>query len=87
MLSLTKQFLKLEEDYKHEDELIEHFISTAKEYIYNSTGKKFDKEISIHKTVVLLLAENWYENRNVAVTNELDRTLTSMLLQAGLIKK
>lgn len=85
MLALTKQFLRLDEHYAHEDGLINHLIDTAKDYIFNATGQVFNEETSIHKTILLLLVTNWYENRNVAITNELDRTLTSMLLQAGLI--
>lgn len=85
MLELTKQFLRIDEHYKHEDELLTHLIDTAKEYLVNSTGREFNEGLNIHKQVILLLVTNWYENRNTAITNELDRTLTSMLLQAGLI--
>lgn len=84
MLALTKQFLRLDEHYKHEDELINHLIDTAKEYFKNATGKEFDEKNTIHRQVVLLLVTNWYENRNTQVSQELDRTLTSMLLQSGL---
>lgn len=87
MLSLTKQFLRIDEHYELEDEMLEHLIDTAKEYLKNATGQEFDKDINIHKQVVLLLVTSWYENRNTAIAQELDRTLTSMLLQAGLIKK
>lgn len=85
MLELTKQFLRLDAHYKHEDELLNHLIDTAKEYLKNATGKDFDEANHIHKQVVLLLVTSWYENRNTAIAQELDRTLTSMLLQAGLI--
>lgn len=85
MLSITKQFLRLDEHYKYEDELLKHLIATAEEYIKNATGQKFDKEKNVHKQIVLLLVTSWYENRNTAIAQELDRTLTSMLLQAGLI--
>lgn len=86
MLSLVKQFLRLDEHYKHEDELLNHLISTAEEYFKNATGQEFDKEVNIHKQIVILLVTSWYENRNTQIAQELDRTLTSMLLQAGLIK-
>lgn len=85
MLSLVKQFLRLDEHYEHEDVLLNHLIETAKEYLHNATGQDFDKDIYIHKQIVLLLVTNWYENRNTSIAQELDRTLTSMLLQAGLI--
>ena len=85
MLSLTKQNLRIDEHYTHEDKLINHYIDTAKEYLENATGQEFDSEINIHKNIVLILVTSWYENRNTAIAQELDRTLTSMLLQAGLI--
>lgn len=86
MLSLVKQFLRIDEHYDHEDELLNHLIDTAEEYLKNATGHKFDQKMNIHKQIVLLLVTSWYENRNTAIAQELDRTLTSMLLQAGLIK-
>lgn len=85
-MSLVKQFLRLDEQYNYEDELLGHFISTAENYIENATGKEFDEEDNLHRQILLLLVSNWYENRNVAITQGLDRTLTSMLLQAGLVK-
>ena len=85
MLSLVKQFLRLDEHYKHEDELLNHLIETAKEYLKNATGQEFNEEINIHNQIVILLVTSWYENRNTQIAQELDRTLTSMLLQAGLI--
>lgn len=86
MLALVKQYLRVDPYYDHEDELLKHLIDTAEEYLKNATGQEFDKEVSIHKQVVLILVASWYENRNTAIAQELDRTLTSMLLQAGLIK-
>ncbi|MDO6448090.1 head-tail connector protein [Oceanobacillus profundus] len=85
MLSLVKQFLRLDDHYKYEDELLNHLIETAKEYLKNATGQEFNEEINIHKQIVILLVTSWYENRNTQISQELDRTLTSMLLQAGLI--
>ena len=85
MLSLTKQNLRIDEHYSFEDELITHYIDSAKEYLKNATGQDFNKEINVHKNIVLILVTSWYENRNTAIAQELDRTLTSMLLQAGLI--
>ncbi len=84
MLALVKQNIRVDPHYEMEDELIAHYIDTAKEYFYEATGRKFDEEINIHKNVVLLLASHWYENRNIAITENLDRTLTSMLLMAGI---
>jgi len=85
MIELTKQFLRIDKHYNYEDELLIHLIDTAQEYLKNDTGQEFDEKINIHKQVVLLLVTSWYENRNTAIAQELDRTLTSMLLQAGLI--
>jgi len=84
VLDLVKQFLRIDEQYNYEDELLNHLILTAKDYIKNATGKEFEKESNIHKQIVILLVTNWYENRNIAITQDLDRTLTSMLLQAGI---
>lgn len=85
MIALVKEFLRLDKHYKHEDELLNHLIETAKEYLKNATGQEFDDNKNIHKQIVILLVTSWYENRNTQIAQELDRTLTSMLLQAGLI--
>lgn len=84
MLVLVKQFLRIDGQYNHEDDLLKHLISTAEEYIFNATGREFSDKSNIHRQILLLLVSNWYENRNIAITQDLDRTLTSMLLQAGI---
>lgn len=86
MLALVKVNLGFPSDYKDPDVeiLINHYIDTAKEYFVEATGKELKEDNHIHKNIVLLLTTHWYENRNVAITSELDRTLTSMFLQAGL---
>lgn len=84
MLALVKQNLRVDPHYIHEDELLTHYIDTAKEYFKEATGREFDKDNHIHKNIILLLTSHWFENRNIAITNDLDRTLTSMFLQAGL---
>lgn len=86
MLTLVKVNLGFPSDYKDKDVemLINHYIDTAKEYFFESTGRGFDDKIKIHRNIILLLATHWYENRNIAITSDLDRTLTSMFLQAGL---
>lgn len=86
MLSLVKQYLRVDEGYTYEDDLIKHLIETAEEYLYEATGREFDEEIKTHKQIIVLLVTSWYENRNVAITQDLDRTLTSLFLQAGLQK-
>lgn len=84
MLQLVKQNLRIDTKYTDEDELINHYIDTGKDYFKGATGCEFDGDINIHKNIILLLATHWFENRNIAITSELDRTLTSMFLQAGL---
>lgn len=84
MIKLVKQNIRVDPHYNHEDDLITHYIETAKEYFHEATGREFDEKNYIHKNVILLLASHWYENRNIAITSDLDRTLTSMLLQAGI---
>jgi len=84
MLALVKLNLRLDESYKYEDELLEHYIDTAEQYFKEATDHEFVISNSIHRNIVLLLTSHWYENRNIAITSDLDRTLTSMFLQAGL---
>ena len=84
MLTLVKQNLRADPHYDLEDDLLTHYIDTAKDYFYEATGREFDKDNHIHKNIILLLTTHWYENRNIAITSDLDRTLTSMFLQAGL---
>lgn len=84
MLELVKSNIRVDEHYKNDDPLIEHYIDTAKEYFKGATGCVFDESDHIHKNIILLLTSHWYENRNIAITSELDRTLTSMFLMAGL---
>lgn len=84
MLALVKVNLRLDPHYDYEDDLLKHYIDTAKEYFKESTGHDFVEDNHIHKNIILLLATHWYENRNIAITSDLDRTLTSMFLMAGL---
>lgn len=84
MLPLIKQNLRLDEHYGYEDELIQHYINTAKEYFHGATGCEFDDSIHMHKNIVILLVTHFYENRNIAINEGLDNKLTSMFLQAGL---
>lgn len=89
MLALIKTNLGYTSDYNDPDfeNLVNHYIDTAKAYMYGATGKEFDEKNPIHKNIVILLATHFYENRNIAITNDLDRTLASMFLQAGLQRK
>jgi len=86
MLELIKLNLGYTSDFNDPDvdQLINHYMSTAEEYFKEATGRKYDKGNNIHKNIILLLTTHWYENRNIAITSDLDRTLTSMFLMAGL---
>jgi uncharacterized phage protein (predicted DNA packaging) len=84
MLELVKEYLRL--DGNDEDLILNHLIDSAKEYLKNATGVDFDEGNHNHKMVVLLLTTRWYENRNLIGKggNDLDFTLSSMLLQIEL---
>ena len=82
MLDLTKEFLRIDGNF--EDNLIESLMLSAQSYLYNATGKQFDKANETHKLIVLLLTTHFYENRNITETDNIDNMLKSMLLQVEL---
>lgn len=83
MLELAKDYLRL--DGTDEDIILKHLIETAKQYVHNATNVTYSEDNHSYKMVVLLLVVRWYENRNLVGKNDdLDYTLSSMLLQISL---
>ncbi|MBP1967980.1 putative phage protein (predicted DNA packaging) [Virgibacillus natechei] len=82
MLELAKEYIRI--DGSDEDLTIQMLIDTAKQYIKSATNVDFTENNHAYKMVVLLLVVRWYENRGMEQADELDFTLSSMLLQIEL---
>lgn len=61
-LEEVKNYLRIENDFTEDDELLKSLIIAAEDYLYNQTGKRF-KNNSLAKIYCLFLISDWYENR------------------------
>lgn len=79
-LEKAKKYLRIDGDA--EDDLILHFIASAKEYITNATGLKFPNNSARAELAVMSFTTHWYENRQISgTTSNLDGVLTTMVNQ------
>lgn len=61
-ITLAKQHLNI--DHSGDDELIEHYLDVAQEWIVDFIGKPFPEPApATLKQAVMLLAAHYYENR------------------------
>lgn len=74
-LEEIKSFLKLEEDFTEDDNLIKSLMIAAEEYIKNATGIAFDNTNQLAKLAVTLLVSHWYENRNIVIVGTISKEL------------
>lgn len=89
-LGLVKKYLRLEEDWTEDDNLLELFIENAEGYLLDA-GVILDemntKLMQKAKLIALILITDWYENRiliskTTSTTSEKIRYIVeSMLLQ------
>lgn len=82
MIELAKEYLRV--DGNDDDVLLNHLVESAKQYIYNATNIEYTEDSHSYKMAILLLVVRWYENRGMEQPEELDYTLSSMLLQIEL---
>ncbi len=90
-ISTVKEFLRIEQDYILEDELIQLMIANAEQYILDVVDNfnyDNDKQMTKAKLLVLVLVNDWYENREYMtdgkVTQKVRHTVQSLLLQLQL---
>ncbi|MED4159631.1 head-tail connector protein [Shouchella clausii] len=82
MLNEVKQYLRIEEDWTEEDQLITGMIEAGKIFIKQSTGKTFDKENNLHRLCLSLYVSHQYENRDTYTLDkhkDLSFSLANML--------
>lgn len=85
-LEEVKEYLKI--DYDDEDLLLTSLIEVAEQYLYNATGKKFNKNV-LAKLYCKVLVYEWYKDRGFTmkisktsnVSDKTRYTLQSILLQ------
>lgn len=82
-LEQVKNYLKVDEDIKDDDELISSLISAAVDYVEKTTGKRADGS-QLCELCVKQLVAHWYENRAVysskpGAINVLPHTVTALL--------
>lgn len=82
-LSEVKQWLRLEEGFTDEDDLLQTLIKAAEEYIVNATGRKDWGDNPLARLLAQVLIADWYENREAVgqVREELRFTVRSLLIQ------
>jgi len=82
-LSEVKRWLRLEEGFTDEDDLLQTLMNAAQEYIANATGRKDWGDNPIAKLLAQVLIADWYENRGAVgqVREELRLTVRSLLIQ------
>lgn len=79
-LDEVKEHLRI--DYDSEDLYLEILIKAAGEFIYNTTGIRFDNTNSLAKVACLFIISDLYENRNASTEkmNEKIRNIVMMIL-------
>ncbi|WP_432408554.1 head-tail connector protein [Wukongibacter sp. M2B1] len=86
-LNEAKLYLRLEEDYLEEDDLLSALIVFSEEYIKNATGKtsEFFSENELYKLAQKMIISHIYDNRLPVVvgsiTKKLEFSLRSILIQ------
>jgi uncharacterized phage protein (predicted DNA packaging) len=84
-LNLVKKYLRIDDGYTEEDDLIQMFINNAITYIQNA-GVIIDetntKQIQLAQLLVLVLVSDWYENRALTTdkTSEKVRDIVQSIL-------
>lgn len=78
-LETTKLYLRVDDDT--EDILIEGFISAAKDYVVNYTGRTLDEleayeEISL---AILAIVGEMYDNRTVGINDKLNIRVNELI--------
>lgn len=93
-LAELKNYLRIDEDIKDDDALIESLRAAAVSYIEQTTGKKFDRAAPLFELAEKQLVLHWYENRSTFTTktnlNELPNHLQAIIwhiAQASAYKK
>lgn len=64
-LAEVKEYLRIENDYTEEDELLKSLMEAAEEHLKNATGKAFGSTNNLAKLFVKVLVSDWYENREL----------------------
>lgn len=84
-LNLVKKYLRIDDGYTEEDDLIQMFINNAITYIQNA-GVVIDetniKQVQLAQLLVLVLVSDWYENRALTTdkTSEKVRDIIQSIL-------
>lgn len=64
-LEELKGYLRVDADLTEDDQLITALYDTAKQYIENTTGKKYESG-GVFDTCARLIVAHWYEHRDIA---------------------
>lgn len=82
-LSEVKRWLRLEEEFTDEDDLLQTLMHAAQEYITNATGRNDWGDNPLAKLLAQVLIADWYENREAMgrVREEMRLTVRSILTQ------
>lgn len=85
MLNKVKLFLRVEQEFTEDDELIISFIDEAKEYCRNAVGYLPEEDNHIFARFVLLYCANAYDNREL-VNNSYEKANYNYVSLLGQLK-
>ncbi|WP_019850631.1 head-tail connector protein [Desulfitobacterium sp. PCE1] len=82
-LVTVKDFLKVEQDFHDEDNIIQLLINASESYLYNATGIQFDDNYPTARLFCLILVADWYDNRQMVgkISEKVRYTVESMITQ------
>ncbi|NNG66136.1 head-tail connector protein [Caldanaerobacter subterraneus] len=76
-INLVKKYLRIDDGYTDEDDLIQLMVNNAITYIENA-GVIIDetntKQVQLAQLLVLVLVSDWYENRTLTTDTTSNRT-------------
>lgn len=81
-IDLAKKWLR--DPPEEDDEIIELIVGAAEEYLQGATGRTFDNKTKRAQIFCLVLATDWYENREligIRPSEKVRYSIESMLLQ------
>ncbi|ERM91896.1 DNA packaging protein [Caldanaerobacter subterraneus subsp. yonseiensis KB-1] len=84
-LNLVKKYLRIDDGYTDEDDLIQLMVNNAITYMENAgviIDETNEKQVQLAQLLVLVLVSDWYENRTLMTdkTSEKVRDIVQSIL-------
>ncbi|MGJ7044646.1 head-tail connector protein [Thermoanaerobacterium thermosulfurigenes] len=86
-INLIKKYLRIDDGYTEEDDIIQLLINNALTYLENA-GVVIDEtntnQVELAKLIIAILVSDWYENRELTTSNTSEKIrdiVSSMIMQ------